>query len=297
MIETMRYLKLKDRFSLRRFTRLLLFAFFIAWLVGISGATLIYTRSLLSPACPPGETARPGYQSVTISIPAGLALKGWWHPSQNGAVVLLSGGLGGNRDNMLPEAELLSRHGFGSLMLEPRTCAGMPSSLGYLEVDELKAMSAFARAQPGVEQLAALGFSIGGSNVILGAAQMPEIRAVVAQGNMANLFQELTSTPAGVLSPQWQIQRLVVLYYWEWIGVWPGDVSPISALPTLRPRPVLLIQGELEAERTHAHEQLSAAGENAQLWIVPGVGHGGYLQALPEEYERRVIEFLNRSLF
>jgi hypothetical protein len=32
------------------------------------------------------------------------------------------------------------------------------------------------------------------------------------------------------------------------------------------------------------------------LWVVPGVGHGGYIQAWPEEYEARVISFFDAAL-
>jgi hypothetical protein len=39
-----------------------------------------------------------------------------------------------------------------------------------------------------------------------------------------------------------------------------------------------------------------AAGEPTELWEVPGSGHIDGLDAQPEEYERRVIGFLDRHL-
>jgi hypothetical protein len=45
-----------------------------------------------------------------------------------------------------------------------------------------------------------------------------------------------------------------------------------------------------------AHEQFAAAGEPKLLWIVPDLGHGGYIQTWPEEYETRVIDFFDAAL-
>jgi predicted alpha/beta-fold hydrolase len=39
-----------------------------------------------------------------------------------------------------------------------------------------------------------------------------------------------------------------------------------------------------------------AAGEPKELWILPHGGHGGYLQAEPEEFERRVVSFFDTAL-
>jgi fermentation-respiration switch protein FrsA (DUF1100 family) len=68
-------------------------------------------------------------------------------------------------------------------------------------------------------------------------------------------------------------------------------VSPLAHIAEIKPRPVFLIYGEFEAD--HGQALYAAAGEPRQLWIVPGVGHGGYQTAYPDEYERRVIEFFD----
>jgi fermentation-respiration switch protein FrsA (DUF1100 family) len=39
----------------------------------------------------------------------------------------------------------------------------------------------------------------------------------------------------------------------------------------------------------------AAAGAPKQIWRVPGAGHTGGIDARPQEYERRVIEFFNRA--
>jgi len=39
----------------------------------------------------------------------------------------------------------------------------------------------------------------------------------------------------------------------------------------------------------NAREQHEAAGKPKALWIVPGCGHGGYLDVAPGEWEERVV--------
>ena len=49
-------------------------------------------------------------------------------------------------------------------------------------------------------------------------------------------------------------------------------------------------------ENTRQPLYYAAAGEPKQLWNVPGSKHTGGLDARPAEYERRVVDFLDRSL-
>lgn len=264
----------------------------VAWVLIIGGISYFYTFSLLHPPCPATPAKRTGYESITLTTGDGAQLKGWWKPPQHGGVMLLLAGNGGNRDAMLAEAALFSRHGYGVVLLEYRSCAGGITTLGYQEVDDLRAMLDFALAQPHVEWVGVLGFSVGGATAIRGAAEMPEIEAVIAQGNFANFLGEITASYSPPLAVQWQIQQFTVLFYWLQTGIYPSVISPIDDIRRIAPRPVLLIHGENEVNRTRGRDQYAAAGEPRQIWVVPGVGHGGYLAAHPEEYERRVIEFL-----
>jgi uncharacterized protein len=66
----------------------------------------------------------------------------------------------------------------------------------------------------------------------------------------------------------------------------------------IAPRPIFLIyavpgMGEEDVRQPTFYE---AAGEPKSIWRVPGSGHTGGIEARPAEYERRVVEFLDRSL-
>jgi dipeptidyl aminopeptidase/acylaminoacyl peptidase len=282
-------------FIWKRFLVRLLIALIGTWIILFISLSLVYVARLLHPSCAPSPEELYGFESITVQTRDKLNLNGWWLPPKNGKVILLLGGLGSNRDTMLPDAGLLMRHGYGVITLDYRHCAGRITTLGYREIYELEAMINFSKTQPGVKRIGVLGFSVGGATALRGAARFPEIEAVIAEGNYANLYDEITATPTTIFSVEWQLQQLVIIGYWLRTGINPVRVSPISDVPRISPRPILFIHGENEINRSRGHDQYTAAGENSQLWVVPDTGHGGYLQTHPILYEATIIDFLDGS--
>lgn len=285
----------RAHFALRRFLKLFTLGLIAAYGGVIVGLSYLYAFQLTRPVCPPPTQPPPQFQEITLTTADGLTLGGWWHPSQNGAAILLFPGWGGGRSSMLHEAQFLAEHGYGTATIDYRACVGEIQTLGYREVNEFNALLDFVLQQPEVSWVGACGFSVGGATVIFGAAARPEVRALVASGNYANLYNEITADAAVPLSPKWQIQQLVGLFFTLRTGIAPASISPIETLPKLKPRPVLLIHGEKEIQRTRGYAQQAAAGNNAALWVVPEADHGEYWQLAPQEYEQRVIEFFEAA--
>jgi hypothetical protein len=264
-----------------------------AWISLVAGLSYFYVDNLIHPACSATPAIFPGYQPLLLEMKDGAKLRGWYRAPQNGAVILLLAGNGGSRDAMLAEASLLARHGYGSMTLEYRSCAGGISSLGYHEAGDVSEMVEYALAQPGVRWLGVIGFSAGGAAAILSAPDNPEIQAVVAEGNYYTLDYEIRNAPAAPLTLEWQIQQLVILWFRALVGVWPSHVNPAEILPHISPRPLLLIVGESEMSNNRGEGQFQAALPPRELWVVAGAGHGGYFQTEPQEYEARIIRFLD----
>jgi pimeloyl-ACP methyl ester carboxylesterase len=284
------------RFKLLRIGIILTLAAVATYALLVVGASQAYVWALTHPACVRSETTPPGFQPVELTNENGATLLGWFKPPErdNAAAVVLLGGQGASRDAMLPEAEMLARHGYGVLSIDYRTCAGQTGTLGYAEVGDLRTGVAFLKSWPGVAHVGVLGFSVGGITAIRGAARIPEIEAVVAMGGYSNLADQVLEEPAGAFSAQWLAQRLVLALFQLQTGVAPGQISPITDLPTIAPRPVLLIFGEYEIARAQGQAQFDAARSPKALWVVPGVGHGGYYQARPAEFEQRVTAFFGQ---
>lgn len=288
-----------------RLTRLTGVALAVGLAGGIAGYALlgsaIYAHNLTHPGCgetgaAPSDVGITGAQDVTYLSHDGLTLKAWYLPPQNGVVIILLPGLGGAREGMLREGAILAQHGYGLLMSELRSCAHPKgqTTLGYLEARDLIEAVTWARGQPGVAHLGVLGYSLGGITSILGAAQEERIEAVIAEGGFYDLIADVTDEGG---DPSWYqslTYRLVLFFFQRETGIAPGDVSPISVIDRISPRPLLLIYGERETA-THPQEQLARAGEPKELWIVPNCGHGGYLDVAPEEWERRVVEFFEEA--
>jgi uncharacterized protein len=276
-------------------------ALVFAWLVMMLTLGWRYIRQATHVTCLPAAGAAPvGLAAVMIHLPDDSALPGWWHPSENGAAVVLLAGHSGGREAMLPEGVMLAQAGYGVLLADYSYCSGTQATFGYRETHDALAMLDFAYRQPGVDRLGVFGFSAGGVAAIHAAAQTPEVDFVIVAGSYANLYDEMIAGEAAPLSLRWQLQRASAVAYWMQVGVPPWQVSPIDALPALAPRPVMLIHGQDEVARSRGREQfavLQAAyplelGDRVQLWVVPGAGHGEYFTAAGEAYHDRLQDFV-----
>lgn len=294
-----------------RLARLTIAALAFGLAGGVAGFILltsaIYTHRLTHPGCgevgaTPADVGIENAQDVTYlshdSDPVGrLTLRAWYLPPQNDAVIVLLPGLGGGRDGMLREAGILARHGYGLLMTELRSCAHPEgqTSLGYYEAQDLKEAVTWVLDQPDVVHVGVLGYSLGGVTAILGAAQDERIEAVVAEGGFYDLAADITNQ--GNHSPVWKAltYQAILFFFHQETGVDARDISPISAIGRISPRPLLLTYGEQELAETHARELLARAGEPKDLWIVPSCWHGGYLDVAPEEWENRVAAFFDSA--
>lgn len=298
---------LRDRRYWLRLARLMAVALAVGIAGGIAGYELLagafYAHTLTHPGCgemgaTPADVGLGGVQDVSYLSHDGLTLRAWYLPPRNGVVIILLPGAGGAREGMLRQGAILARHGYGLLMTELRSCAHPEgqSTLGYRESEDLAEAVTWVRRQPGVAHVGVLGYSLGGVTAILGAAQDERIEAVVAEGGFYDLTADITNK--GGDDPLWNalIYQGILLFFRRETGIAPRNVSPISVIDRISPRPLLLIYGELEAGETHPQEQLARAEEPKDLWIVPGCGHGGYLDAASEEWEERVVTFFEGAL-
>ena len=60
------------------------------------------------------------FEDIEITTADGLNLVGWFVPSQNGAVIMMQHGYKSTRKELLNEAEMMYRHGYGILLTTVR---------------------------------------------------------------------------------------------------------------------------------------------------------------------------------
>jgi fermentation-respiration switch protein FrsA (DUF1100 family) len=285
-------------------------------LVGALGLTLalslryayVYTHPLRYPIS--GSPADHGlaYEPVTFSSADGLLLAGWFvlagGEQGNGAAIILCHGFGGTREEMLPEATILARHGYSSLLFDFRghgESKGNQVTLGHDEVQDVQGGVVYllTRSEVDPNRIGILGHSMGGATVIRAAAQTPEIHAVVTEGayasladTIANDFTTFTGLPRFPFAP-----LAVTLGEWQ-TGLDIERVQPVDDIARISPRPVLLIHGLADAAipPENGRRLYQAAGEPKSLWQPEGVGHVTAVRHQPDEFEKRVIAFFDEAL-
>lgn len=244
------------------------------------------------------------YQAVSFPSVDGLTLRGWYVPPRNGAVVVFAHGLGDNRDRWLDDAALLAARGYGALLFDLRNSGesdGQVSTLGLREAGDVQGAVDFVLAWPGVDagRIGLCGHSMGGAAAILAGARIPQVSAVVAQSaytsledNMADSFARFTGLPPMPFAP------LVIFFGEREAGADIAQVRPVDEIASLSPRPILLVHGALDklVPVSNARALYAAAREPKEIYIVDDAGHWGLAQADPAEYQRRLIEFLDRYL-
>jgi dipeptidyl aminopeptidase/acylaminoacyl peptidase len=244
------------------------------------------------------------YQDVSFSSTDGINLRGWYVPPDNGAVVILVHGLGGNRGQLLDDAGILVERGYGVMLFDLRNSGesgGEITTLGLLEANDVQGAVDFVLAQPGVDtdRIGLLGHSMGGATVILAAAQDQRVRAVVAQSaytgiedNVEDTLRQLTGLPPFPFAP------LVIFFGEREAGFDITEVQPIDEIAAISPRAVMIVHGEEDEliPVANAYELYEAAGVPRGIYVIPGGRHYGLPQSEPEEYIERVVGFLDKYL-
>ncbi len=244
------------------------------------------------------------YEDVSVETPDGLKLIGWYVPSQNGAAIMAQHGYTSDRRELLEEATMLNRHGYGVLLTSVRAhdlSDGELISFGFNEMQDLEAWYQYLLTRGEVDQnrIGVLGNSMGGSLVIQYAAQNDSIRATVAHSAFSSLDDTVaTSIEYFTGLPPFPFAPAIVFWAEQIVGFDSAGVSAKNWISELNPRPVLLLQGGADTKISVESGQrlYDAAGKPKELWYEPSLGHTDFDTALPEQYEERVVGFFDRYL-
>lgn len=236
------------------------------------------------------------YENVTFQTVDNLTLSGWYIPSHNAASVILTHGMASNRLQVMRQAAVLAQAGFGILLFDLRAHGDSQGDTTSFNGDDVLAALRYLQNRDDVDpdRIGAFGFSLGGLVTLEAAAQDTRIRAVAADGPGAIAFVD---QPPPNSFGGWLFVPFDMLFF-PILSLRTGEPSPMpvtDAVRAIAPRPILLIAAAGDEART-VQGFYSAASEPKDFWEIPGIGHGGGIEAYPEEYTKKLVNFYEDSL-
>ena len=233
-----------------------------------------------------------------------VAIAATFFPGVRHAVIVLSHGYGDNQAQMLPYAEFLHGAGYSVLTYDMRNrgrSGGEAMTLGALESLDLVSAVDYLTTRADVDggRIGALGVSLGGSTTLLAAADDRRIKAIVDDSGFSDApaviessFEHFIGLPAFPFAP-----ITMAIVGWR-TGIDATRIRPVDVVARIAPRPLLIIHcmGDRVVPPVNSERNFMAAGEPKSIWRIPTGGHIAGHTVARQEYERRVIEFFDRSL-
>jgi fermentation-respiration switch protein FrsA (DUF1100 family) len=229
----------------------------------------------------------------------GATLRGWFVSAEGhrGVIVLLHG-VRGNRSQMADRARFLHRAGYAVLLFDSRAhgeSGGDAITFGHLESEDARAAVTLARSLARGERVGAIGVSLGGAAILLANPPL-DVDAMVLESvypSIDHAIEDRLRWRAGFLAPVFApaLESMIPVR----LGFRAGELRPIDHVSKLTPAKFFLF-GTADRDTTveESMELFNTAAEPKQMWAVEGAAHVDLCSFAPQEYERRVLEFLSR---
>lgn len=254
-----------------------------------------------NPSFTPSDFNLP-FENVRLGTTDGLNLSAWFVPAVRplGTVVFCHG-YSGDKSPDLEYVPWLRDAGLNVLLFDFRAhgdSEGSFTTLGYFERRDLVSAMNWLHTR-GIDNVVVMGFSMGGAVALLTAVECPAILGVISDSGFASLRDLILDQAKKRGMPRFLaslISNYVLFLSFIRTGANLSSIAPEFAISRISPRPVLIIHGgaDTDVPVNHAQMLFDAARGPKELWIVPNAAHRRVDAAEPDEYRRRVLEFLDR---
>ncbi len=275
----------------------------LAIIVVVVGCAWVAGKELSAPE--PRSIGSPppslGAQDVVFTSGAGSKIHGWFARGQPGrGAVLLLHGVRGDRRDMLSRAEFLHAHRYSVLLIDFQAhgeSSGEQITFGARESrDVTAALFNLQRWVPG-EPIGVIGVSMGAAAFVL-SENRPAVNAVVLESMYPTIEQAVSDRLRLHLGPMGPIFAPVLLVQIRpRLGIGVDQLRPIDRVGSIG-APLFVLNGTLDQHTTleEARALFAAASRPKDFWAVEGASHVNLHTYAKEEYERRVLSFLEMNL-
>ncbi|MEM6690245.1 MAG: alpha/beta hydrolase [Planctomycetota bacterium] len=272
---------------------LLTFGLLSSWFV----ASLLVAPRHQQVGPPPVELNASAFETDSRS---GARIHGWYtEPRDPRGVVVLLHGIRGTRASMLARAKMLHHARYATVMIDLQAhgeSLGENITLGHLEKYDVQAAVQFAKAMIPDEPVAVIGVSLGGAAALL--ATPLDVDAMVLESVFPNIEAAVHNRVDAILGPlSWLPAKILLVQLKPRLGIPAEDLQPIQHIADVG-CPVFLISGSNDKHTTERETRSmhQAASQPKKLWIVEGAAHEDLAKHSPDEYEKKILGFLNQQL-
>jgi pimeloyl-ACP methyl ester carboxylesterase len=248
----------------------------------------------------------PVTETVHFTSADGTPLAAWFVPAAQtpASTVVLLHGWGRSRAEQLPKADFLHRAGYNVLLLDFRNrgeSGGAEVTMGAREPLDIRAAVDYALTRPEVDpnRVALAGVSLGSSAGILAMQDDPRIKTIISESSFADLNSVVsTGFEHFIHLPPFPFAPVTVWIAERRLNAGIGGIRPVDAIARIGDRPALIIHDleDRDIPADSGKRLYAAASGPKEFWEIPGASHAQGYKAQPQEYERRVLAFLARSL-
>ncbi len=290
--------------TLRNIGLLVLFILGLPLLLANIGATYLMRRRAPDKADPPSNYEI-AYEEVFFKSRDRLKLFGWWIPADNArGTIIMCHGQEGSMDRDTCRMVPLHNAGFNVFMFDFRghgRSEGLIVTFGMYEKEDLLGALDYLVETRHIENVGVVGYSMGAAVALITAALSERIGSIVVDSS----FGRLTRSIAGWLRLR-HVPIPIARELARWILIQCSittegrldQTDPIRWTVHIGPRPILFIFGSRDPyiAQKDIQRMVSLAVGPKEVWTVQGVGHRGAYDADPAEYNRRTVEWFERTL-
>jgi pimeloyl-ACP methyl ester carboxylesterase len=275
--------------------------------VAYLGVSLFAADLLTRPANHPStlhpKAVSPDATAWSARTSDGLTLRGWYYPTpRRRHLVVLVHGLWASWPELAALGRDLHRRDFDVLLFDLRGHGQSDPSrifMGRRERGDLRAVLSWAERQGfSSDRIGWIGFSMGGSTLLMEAAQNDRIQVAVLDSPYGSLPDLLNKQlPLHSHLPSWFNPGILTAAHLAF-GVRTDDLVPIRSARRWGARPLLLIHGEADSivPVSQARQLARAAGPTCRAVTLPGVEHVQAYDRDPKRYVAAVESFFQKHL-